>query len=53
MNASSNRNWNPDFNLDGFASIAVLAATVLIVLLAALAPNVDAAPKATQVVSIA
>jgi hypothetical protein len=42
MNANM-KEWSPDLNLDGFASVAVLAAGVLVAMFAGLSSSADAA----------
>jgi hypothetical protein len=52
MDASAKEGWNPDLNLDGIASAALLAAGVFIIVLAALSFSADPVPHLARVVSI-
>jgi hypothetical protein len=48
MNAATKTDWNPDLDIDGIAHVALLAASVFIVVLAVLSATADASPCARQ-----
>jgi hypothetical protein len=48
MNTTPKKHWNPNFNIDSAANLAVLATGLFIVMLAAATADTDAVPQAMQ-----